>query len=71
MLDRQTGRLEWVANWAAPPSSGPALSEEYAFVALVTGRIEGYKLDDPDGATVVLPIARVARSCGRRPPATS
>jgi outer membrane protein assembly factor BamB len=48
VLDRETGRLKWRHDLGSAPSSGPALSDEYAFVALVTGRIEGYKLDDPD-----------------------
>jgi hypothetical protein len=47
MLDRNDGRLAWVRELGSAPSSGPALSNDYAFVALMTGRIEGYKLDDP------------------------
>jgi hypothetical protein len=47
VLDRHDGRLMFSRVLGSAPSSGPALSEEYAFIALVTGRIEGYKLDDP------------------------
>jgi hypothetical protein len=47
LLDRNDGRVEWVRALGSAPSSGPALSEHYAYVALITGRIEGYKLDDP------------------------
>jgi outer membrane protein assembly factor BamB len=47
MLDRHTGRMKWIRELGSAPSSGPALSNDYAYVALVTGRIEGYKLDDP------------------------
>jgi outer membrane protein assembly factor BamB len=47
LLNRHDGRLEWVRQLGSAPSSGPALSDKYAFVALVTGRIEGYQLDDP------------------------
>jgi outer membrane protein assembly factor BamB len=47
ILDRNDGRLEWVRELGSAPSSGPALSNEYAYVSLVTGRIEGYKLTDP------------------------
>jgi outer membrane protein assembly factor BamB len=47
LLNRHDGRLEWARQLGSAPSSGPALSDEYAFVALVTGRIEGYQLDDP------------------------
>ena len=46
-LDRHTGRMKWIRELGSAPSSGPALSNNYAYVALVTGRIEGYKLDDP------------------------
>ncbi len=47
MLNRHNGRMKWIRELGSAPSSGPALSDEYAFVALMTGRIEGYKLDDP------------------------
>jgi len=47
VLDRSNGRTLWARELGSAPSSGPALSENYAFVALMTGRIEGYKLDDP------------------------
>jgi outer membrane protein assembly factor BamB len=47
VLDRHDGRLMFSRVLGSAPSSGPALSEKYAFVAMVTGRIEGYKLDDP------------------------
>ncbi|MCC6494529.1 MAG: PQQ-binding-like beta-propeller repeat protein [Pirellulales bacterium] len=48
LLDRHDGRAQWVRPVGSAPSSGPALSNQYAYVALVTGRIEAYKLDDPD-----------------------
>lgn len=48
VLDRHTGRMKWIRELGSAPSSGPALSKDYAYVALVTGRIEGYKLDDPN-----------------------
>jgi outer membrane protein assembly factor BamB len=47
LLDRRDGRALWVHELGSAPSSGPALSRNYAYVALVTGRIEGYKLEDP------------------------
>jgi hypothetical protein len=47
VLDRHTGRMKWIRELGSAPSSGPALSNDFAYVALVTGRIEGYKLDDP------------------------
>ena len=47
VMSRKTGRLEFVRELGSAPSSGPALSSTYAFVALVTGRIEAYNLLDP------------------------
>jgi outer membrane protein assembly factor BamB len=47
VMDRNNGRIQWVRQLGSAPSSGPALSEKYAFVAMVTGRIEGYQLEDP------------------------
>jgi outer membrane protein assembly factor BamB len=47
LLDRESGRLKWSRDLGGAPSSGPALSKDYAFIALATGRIEGYRLDDP------------------------
>jgi outer membrane protein assembly factor BamB len=47
ILDRHTGRMKWIRELGSAPSSGPALSNDYAYVALVTGRIEGFRLDDP------------------------
>ena len=47
LLDRHDGTVVWVRELGGAPSSGPALSSEFAFVALVTGRIEGYAIDDP------------------------
>jgi outer membrane protein assembly factor BamB len=46
MLHREDGRIEWSRELGSAPSSGPALSNDFAFVALVTGRIEGYRLND-------------------------
>jgi outer membrane protein assembly factor BamB len=47
MLNRHDGRLEWRRQLGSAPSSGPALSDKYAYVAMVTGRIEGYDLESP------------------------
>lgn len=47
ILDRYTGRVAWIRELSSAPSSGPALSGKYAYVALMTGRIEGYPLADP------------------------
>jgi outer membrane protein assembly factor BamB len=48
ILEQATGRLKFSREVGSAPSSGPALSSRYAFVALVTGRVEGYDLEDPD-----------------------
>jgi outer membrane protein assembly factor BamB len=47
VLDRHTGRMKWVRELGSAPASGPALSNTTAYVALVTGRIEGFNLEDP------------------------
>jgi outer membrane protein assembly factor BamB len=48
LLEVETGRLKWSRELGSAPSSGPALSNDYVYVAMVTGRIEGYKIDDPN-----------------------
>lgn len=48
VMSRKSGRLEFVRELGSAPSSGPALSSTYAFVALVTGRIEAYDLANPN-----------------------
>jgi outer membrane protein assembly factor BamB len=73
LLDRHDGSTVWVRQLGGAPSSGPALSDEYAFVALVTGRIEAYDLDDPaaqpwyyqsKGRTFLRPTATLADDRG-------
>jgi outer membrane protein assembly factor BamB len=48
LLDRATGAVEWSRELGSAPASGPALSRDYAYVALLSGRIEGYKLSEPN-----------------------
>ena len=48
MLENATGRLVWARDLGSAPASGPALSRTHAYVALATGRIEGYPLDEPE-----------------------
>lgn len=47
MLDRETGRLKWMKEIGGAPASGPALTADYAYIALLTGRVEAYKISDP------------------------
>jgi outer membrane protein assembly factor BamB len=47
LLDRNDGHIVWSRQLGGAPSSGPALTRDFAFIALVTGRIEGYRLSDP------------------------
>ncbi len=47
LLERETGRVKWSRDLGGAPATGPALSKDYAYVALATGRIEGYPLADP------------------------
>lgn len=46
LLDRDNGRLKWVRDTGAAPSSGPALSEDRVFVALINGRVEAFSLNN-------------------------
>ncbi|MEQ8835869.1 MAG: PQQ-binding-like beta-propeller repeat protein, partial [Lacipirellulaceae bacterium] len=47
VLDRDDGRILFSRDLGSAPGAGPALTEDYAFVVLMTGRVEGYRLDDP------------------------
>jgi outer membrane protein assembly factor BamB len=47
LLDRANGRLKWIRETGAASSSGPALSEDRAFIALINGRMEAFSLKDP------------------------
>ena len=47
VLDRGDGHLLWSRPVGGAPSAAPALSQNFAHVALMNGRIEGYRLDDP------------------------
>jgi outer membrane protein assembly factor BamB len=47
VLDRADGKAVLIRQVGSAPGAAPALSEEYVFVPLVTGRIEGYSLRDP------------------------
>jgi PQQ-like domain len=49
VLDRSNGRILSERQVGGAPGAGPALSKNYVFVPLVTGRIEGYPLEDPKG----------------------
>jgi len=45
---RDDGRLIWSRKLGSAPSSGPALTNDRAFIALMSGRIEGYSLHEPE-----------------------
>jgi outer membrane protein assembly factor BamB len=47
VLDRADGRPIMIRPVGSAPGAAPAISQEYVFVPLVTGRIEGYSLRDP------------------------
>ena len=47
LLDRSDGRLRWSREIGGAPNSAPAIGNRYAYVALLSGRVEGYQLDDP------------------------
>ncbi len=47
VMDRHDGHLIFSRSLGSAPAVAPALSEDYAFVGLINGRIEGYHLHDP------------------------
>lgn len=46
ILDRTDGHHLWSREIGGVSSAAPALSKKYAYVVLVSGRVEGYRLDD-------------------------
>ena len=46
-MDRFNGKLRWERRLSAAPWAGPALSDTIAFVPLINGSIEGFRLDKP------------------------
>lgn len=47
LFDRTDGHHLWSRQVGGAPSAAPALSKNYAYVVLLSGRVEGYRLDDP------------------------
>ena len=47
IMDRGDGHQLWSLPVGGAPTAAPALSVDYAYVALVSGRVEGYHLEDP------------------------
>ncbi|MCA9238039.1 MAG: PQQ-binding-like beta-propeller repeat protein [Planctomycetales bacterium] len=47
LLDRADGHVVWSRELGSAPAAGPALSDKYAFVTLLSGRVEAYELADP------------------------
>ena len=50
VLDRRNGKPLIERRVGGAPGAGPALTQQYAFVPLVSGRVEAYPLDDEQGA---------------------
>ncbi len=48
VMDRFDGRHLWSRRVGGAASAAPALSDSYAYVVLISGRVEGYRLDVPD-----------------------
>jgi len=46
LMDRTDGHHLWSRPVGGAASSAPALSNNYAYVTLMSGRVEGYRLDD-------------------------
>jgi len=51
MLDRQDGHVLWSRAVGSAAGAAPALSETFAYVGLINGRLEGYPLNAPQGDT--------------------
>ena len=47
LLDRADGQHLWSRPIGGPTCAAPALGENHAYVALLSGRVEGYPLDNP------------------------
>ncbi len=48
ILDRANGQLLWSRTLGSAAAAAPTLSEEYAYVSFLNGRVEGHRLDDRD-----------------------
>lgn len=46
ILDRANGQLLWNRTMGSAAAAAPTLSEKYAYVSFLNGRIEGYRLDN-------------------------
>ncbi|MBX3434683.1 MAG: PQQ-binding-like beta-propeller repeat protein [Pirellulales bacterium] len=46
LIDRNDGHVIWQRDLGSAPAAGPALSDEYAYVSLVNGRVEAFSLND-------------------------
>jgi outer membrane protein assembly factor BamB len=60
LVNRPNGRREWDVKIDGAPGSGPALNEDYVFVPMVNGLMEGFEIDNPKSST-----PWVYRSLGR------
>jgi len=60
LVDRKNGRREWEVKVDGAPGSGPALNDDYVFVAMVNGLIQGFEVENPKSST-----PWVYRSLGR------
>jgi outer membrane protein assembly factor BamB len=45
VLDRANGQLLWSRTLGSAAAAAPTLSEEYAYVSFLNGRVEGHRLD--------------------------
>jgi outer membrane protein assembly factor BamB len=48
LLDRKDGHVLWTRNLMSATEVAPVLSETFAYVALISGRVEGFSLDSPN-----------------------
>lgn len=48
VLDRASGNFLWSRPLGSAPAAAPALSAEVAYITFLNGRVEGYRLADPE-----------------------
>jgi outer membrane protein assembly factor BamB len=48
LFDRYDGHLIWSRELGSAPATGPALTDRYAYVALMNGQIEAYLISSPE-----------------------
>ncbi len=51
VIERDTGRIEFVRQLAGAPATGPSLTDRYVFAPQFSGRVEGFNFKQPETAS--------------------